>query len=52
MDASLIARAGIETVAYGPAGTGAHADVEWADLASVDQTAAVLALAAVRYCGG
>jgi acetylornithine deacetylase len=51
MDASLIARAGIETIVYGPAGSGAHADVEWVDLASVNQTAAVLAQAAIRYCG-
>lgn len=51
MDASLIAGAGIETVVYGPAGTGAHADIEWVDLASVNQTAAVLADAAMRYCG-
>jgi acetylornithine deacetylase len=51
MDASLIAAAGIETVVYGPAGTGAHSDIEWVDLASVDQTAAVLADTALSYCG-
>jgi acetylornithine deacetylase len=51
MDASLIARAGIETAVYGPAGAGAHADVEYVDLASVEHTAAVLAETAVRYCG-
>jgi acetylornithine deacetylase len=51
MDASLLAEAGIETVVLGPAGTGAHADVEWVDLASVEHTGAILARAAMSYCG-
>jgi acetylornithine deacetylase len=50
MDAALIAAAGIETVVLGPVGTGAHADEEWVDLESVAQLAAILALAAARYC--
>ena len=49
MDAALCQAAGIDTVVFGPAGTGAHADVEWVDLASVTRTAEVLAQAAVRY---
>jgi acetylornithine deacetylase len=36
-DAALLAGAGIPTVLYGPAGEGAHADVEWVDLASLER---------------
>lgn len=36
-DAALIAEAGIPTVLLGPAGGGAHAEVEWVDLASLDR---------------
>lgn len=42
MDAAIFAAAGIPTVNYGPAGAGAHEAVEWVDLDSVVQTAAVL----------
>jgi len=51
MDAALIAEAGIETVVIGPSGTGAHAAVEWVELESVNQVTAILADAAVAYCG-
>lgn len=51
MDSALLAEQGIETVVFGPTGTGAHAAVEWVDLESVYHTAAVLAETAVRYCG-
>jgi acetylornithine deacetylase len=51
MDSALLAAAGVETVVFGPAGAGAHAAVEWVDLESVYQTAAVLAATAVAYCG-
>jgi len=51
MDAALLAAAGIETVVIGPAGAGAHAAEEWVDLDSVVQLAAVLAQAAIEYCG-
>jgi acetylornithine deacetylase len=50
MDASLIAEKGTETVVFGPIGAGAHADVEWVDLASVGVVANVLARAATTYC--
>jgi acetylornithine deacetylase len=50
MDAALLAAAGVETVVMGAAGAGAHAKVEWVDLASVHQLAQCLAEAAVRYC--
>ena len=36
MDMALSNAIGIPTVAFGPAGEGAHADVEWVDLASVE----------------
>jgi acetylornithine deacetylase len=51
MDAALIAEAGIETVVIGATGAGAHAAVEWVVLGSVEALAAILADAAVSYCG-
>jgi acetylornithine deacetylase len=51
MDAALIAEAGIETVVIGAAGAGAHAAIEWVDLASVELLGGILADAAVAYCG-
>jgi acetylornithine deacetylase len=51
MDAALIAEAGIPVVAFGPTGAGAHADVEWVDLASVRQVAEILARSALLFCG-
>jgi acetylornithine deacetylase len=51
MDAALCQAVGIETVVFGPAGGGAHADVEWVDLDSVVNLARILALTAVDYCG-
>lgn len=50
MDAALLQAAGVETVVMGPAGAGAHADVEWVDLESVSALAEILARAAGRYC--
>ncbi len=52
MDAALFAEAGIPTVDYGPTGAGAHAAVEWVELASVTTTARVLAEAARRFMAG
>lgn len=51
MDAALLQAAGVETVVIGPAGGGAHAAVEWVEMESVAQVAAILAEAAVDYCG-
>jgi acetylornithine deacetylase len=51
MDAALCQAAGIETVAFGPAGAGAHAGVEWVELDSVVKLARILALTAADYCG-
>jgi len=51
MDAALLGAAGIDTVVMGPKGTGAHAAVEWVDLASVEQLATILARTAQEFCG-
>jgi acetylornithine deacetylase/succinyl-diaminopimelate desuccinylase family protein len=51
MESALLAEAGVETVVFGPGGAGAHAAEEWVDLESVFAVAAVLAQAAVAYCG-
>ena len=50
-DAALLAEAGVDTVLLGPVGGGLHSAVEWVDLASVVDLAAVLAETARRYCG-
>lgn len=50
MDAALLSAAGIETVVMGPAGGGAHASLEWVEMESVAQVAAILAETAIEYC--
>ncbi len=50
MDAAFAAAAGIDTIVFGPHGEGAHAAVEWVDLASVFEVADVLARTALDYC--
>jgi acetylornithine deacetylase len=49
-DSGLIAAAGIPTVLFGPAGDGAHAIVEWVDLASVERCRDVYLEAAKALC--
>ena len=49
-DAALIAQAGIPTVLFGPAGEGAHAAVEWVDLASLDRVREVVGRVAAEWC--
>jgi acetylornithine deacetylase len=51
MDAALLGAAGIPTAIFGPRGAGLHADIEWADLASVQACADVLVAAARSFCG-
>jgi acetylornithine deacetylase len=51
MDAALLQASGVETVVFGATGAGAHADVEWVDLESVEKLAEILAEAALDYCG-
>src|SRR5437016_1395650 len=50
MDMALTNAAGIPTVAYGPIGEGAHADVEWVDRASVEKCVDVYLKAAEQLC--
>lgn len=50
MDSALLAAEGVETVVFGPAGGGAHADVEWVEVDSMVQCAAVLAATARSCC--
>ena len=49
-DAALIAGAGIPAVLYGPAGEGAHAEVEWVDLASLERVREVIVRTATEWC--
>ena len=49
-DSALLAGAGIPTVVYGPSGEGAHAAVEWVDVASAERCAAVYAAVARQFC--
>jgi acetylornithine deacetylase len=51
MDMALLNQAGIPTVAFGPSGEGAHADVEWVDLPSVEICVQVYLRAARLLCG-
>jgi acetylornithine deacetylase len=51
MDMALLNQAGIPTVAFGPSGEGAHADVEWVDLASVETCVQVYLRSAELLCG-
>ena len=52
MDMALLNEAGIPTVAFGPSGEGAHADVEWVDIDSVETCVQVYLRAAEALCGG
>lgn len=49
-DSALFAAAGVPTVLYGPRGEGAHAAVEWVDLASAERCAEVYAAVAAEFC--
>jgi acetylornithine deacetylase len=49
-DSALLADAGIPTVVFGPAGDGAHAAVEWVDLASVERCVDVYTAVALELC--
>src|SRR6202521_6144958 len=51
MDMALSNAAGIPTVAFGPSGEGAHADVEWVDIASLATCVRVYLRAAELICG-
>jgi acetylornithine deacetylase len=49
-DAALLQSAGIPTVVFGPAGEGAHADVEWVDLESIASCAEAILGVARDFC--
>ena len=49
-DAALLSEAGIPTVVLGPAGEGAHAEVEWVDLASLERCAEIFLGMAQEFC--
>ncbi len=50
-DAATLAQAGMPTLLFGPTGDGAHAAVEWVDLASVETCAEMYVELARRWCG-
>jgi acetylornithine deacetylase len=49
-DSALLAAAGIPTVLFGPVGEGAHAEVEWIDVASLEQCVEIYAGVAGEIC--
>ena len=49
-DAALFADAGIPAVLYGPRGDGAHAAVEWVDLASAERCRDLYVAVAAEFC--
>ncbi len=49
-DSALLQAAGIPTVVYGPRGEGAHAEVEWVDLASLERCLEVYVAVATELC--
>lgn len=51
MDSAILSAAGIPTVVFGPGGAGAHAIVEWVDLAQVQQCYEILLATAEEFCG-
>ena len=49
-DSALLSAAGIPTLLFGPSGEGAHAAVEWVDLASVERCADLYLSVAESFC--
>jgi acetylornithine deacetylase len=49
-DSALLSAAGIPTVLYGPKGEGAHAALEWVDLASVERCLELYVAVAAEWC--
>jgi acetylornithine deacetylase len=50
-DSGLLDAAGIPTVLFGPQGEGAHAEVEWVDVESLERVRDVALAVAVEWCG-
>jgi len=49
-DSAVFAAAGIPTVVFGPGGEGAHAQVEWVDLADLERCKDVYVAVARELC--
>ena len=49
-DAALLAEAGIPAVVFGPAGEGAHANVEWVSLTSLERVREIVGRVAGEWC--
>ena len=49
-DSALLAGAGIPTVVFGPTGDGLHTEVEWVDVASLEQCVEIYAAVATELC--
>lgn len=49
-DSALLAASGIPTVLFGPIGEGAHAEVEWVDVASLEHCVEIYAAVAAGCC--
>ena len=50
-DSALLAAAGIPTVLFGPCGEGAHAEVEWVDVADLERCVEIYVAVAAELCG-
>ena len=49
-DSALLAEGGIPTVVFGPNGEGFHSEVEWVDLASLEQCVEIYSRVAADLC--
>jgi acetylornithine deacetylase len=49
-DSALLSSAGIPTVLFGPRGEGAHAAVEWVDVADLERCAEIYVAVASEFC--
>jgi acetylornithine deacetylase/succinyl-diaminopimelate desuccinylase family protein len=49
-DSALLAAAGIPTVVFGPGGEGAHAEVEWVEVADLERCVEIYVAVAVELC--
>jgi acetylornithine deacetylase/succinyl-diaminopimelate desuccinylase-like protein len=50
-DSALLSSAGIPTVLFGPGGDGLHTEVEWVDVASLEQCVEIYSAVAAEVCG-
>jgi acetylornithine deacetylase len=50
-DSALLGAAGIPTVVFGPVGAGLHTEVEWVDVASLEQCVEIYGAVASEFCG-